>query len=383
MIVTKKLTWVLIVIVLALCAFTAIRNSDEIFSDFSSVDMVYENDDTTRFYYNRLTDNAKLAYTLIVPEIYKHTEKIEIPKLSDEEFDAVMYAVSYDNPDLVCYGKDCKIINEYTKHYFVPSYTHSAEEHDGVMAQLNAALNSAVAHIPQGYTDYQKEMYIHDFICDRCSYVLDDDGNLKTSPYDVLIKGEAVCEGYARTAQLFLNKLNIPNYIVVGESENRDGQLVGHMWNVVRIDGENYYLDVTWDDLDSQDVEMDKCYLYFNLNEQLISNDHFNIVPAENNCNSVKDNYFERLGSLYTEYGSTVRQSIENDILWNISKGDYTYEMKFTNDEAYSEMSSQLLNSDELLSMLRSINEQQSSKRLTKVEYVTFENADYVRFIFS
>lgn len=380
---SRKTTLIIIVAVLVLCILFTVKNSDFFFSDFSTVDMVYEDGGTQRFYYNKLSENAKLAYTLIVPEIYNHVEKIEIPKLSDEEFDALMYAISYDNPDLVCYGADCQIINDYTKHYFVPSYTHTASEHDAIMTELNNAVDRALSKLPKGNNDYQKEMYIHDYICDVCTYVLDDDSALRISPYDALVRGEAVCEGYARTAQLLFNRLGIENYLVVGDARNSNGQLVGHMWNVVRIDGENYYLDITWDDLDSQDIEMNKCYLYFNLNEQMLSYDHFNIKPADNACSSVKANYFEKQGSLFSEYNNTVSLKIENGISWNIAKGDYTYEMKFTNDEAYSQMSSQMLDNDEILNMLRRINDSNSSARLSKVEYVTFENANYVRFIFS
>ena len=48
-------------------------------TDFSSVELIYEND-PSRYYYNQLTDDGKTAYTLIVNNISEHPEIIEIPQ---------------------------------------------------------------------------------------------------------------------------------------------------------------------------------------------------------------------------------------------------------------------------------------------------------------
>lgn len=49
-------------------------------TDFSSVELIYEND-PSRYYYNQLTDDGKTAYTLIVNNISEHPEKLKFLKL--------------------------------------------------------------------------------------------------------------------------------------------------------------------------------------------------------------------------------------------------------------------------------------------------------------
>jgi len=62
--------------------------------------------------------------------------------------------------------------------------------------------------------------------------------------YGALIEGSAVCDGYARAAQLLMSMCGIESLYVVGTANNG----VGHAWNMVKLNGQWYQLDVTWDD---------------------------------------------------------------------------------------------------------------------------------------
>ena len=69
--------------------------------------------------------------------------------------------------------------------------------------------------------------------------------DLKSTAYDALVGGEAVCEGYARATQLLLNKLGVENFLVIGDAKNDDGKIEPHMWNIVEQDGRYYIADIT------------------------------------------------------------------------------------------------------------------------------------------
>ena len=58
-----------------------------------------------------------------------------------------------------------------------------------------------------------------------------------------LIKKVAVCDGYAHAFQMIMKKLKIPCKFVVGSSQG-----IGHGWNMVKIGGKWYHVDVTFDD---------------------------------------------------------------------------------------------------------------------------------------
>ena len=58
----------------------------------------------------------------------------------------------------------------------------------------------------------------------------------------VVYNGLAVCSGYADFMEYMLRKYKITNYIA--SSSDLD-----HAWNIVNLDGINYHLDATWDDV--------------------------------------------------------------------------------------------------------------------------------------
>ena len=70
------------------------------------------------------------------------------------------------------------------------------------------------------------------------------DNELHT-PYGLLTQKYAVCEGYAKTIQLLLEKLEIPCIYVAGSYNG-----TSHGWNMVYLKGNWYHVDATWSDID-------------------------------------------------------------------------------------------------------------------------------------
>ncbi len=95
-------------------------------------------------------------------------------------------------------------------------------------------------------TDAQKALLIHDRLAVLCEYDYENLLN-KTVPdasYDahgVLVNEIAVCQGYAEAYMYLLGQIGIESYICSSE-------VLDHAWNIVRIDGQYYHVDVTWDD---------------------------------------------------------------------------------------------------------------------------------------
>lgn len=108
-------------------------------------------------------------------------------------------------------------------------------------AYIEAAANTAIA---DGMTEYEKVKAIHDYIIINTSYDTSSElPDSSFSPEGVLLKGVAVCQGYAETFKLFMDYLGIDCQIIKGYADN-----VSHAWNIVKIGGEWYNIDVTWDD---------------------------------------------------------------------------------------------------------------------------------------
>lgn len=168
------------------------------------------------------------------------------------------------------------------------------------------------SNIKDSMSDYEKELVIHDYIVNNCTYGISDanDGS-EFNSYGVLINNKAVCEGYARTAALLLKCCGIEAKLVVGHTNdnnaadtnnpdgsgsdgkiiNNDGKPVdGHMWNQVKIDGVWYNLDVTWDDPLSDEEILE--HTYFNVDDTILSNNHEWDKAETEVCSSNDANYY-------------------------------------------------------------------------------------------
>ena len=114
------------------------------------------------------------------------------------------------------------------------------------------ALNARISAIAAGAkgTDAEKVRYVHEQITKSISYryetqcTAEDAGYIRTAYALVTHKG--VCEAYARSMQLVLNRLGIPCVLIHGLQAS--GTAEAHMWNAVLIGDEWYAVDATWDD---------------------------------------------------------------------------------------------------------------------------------------
>lgn len=125
------------------------------------------------------------------------------------------------------------------------SYSDTAEQEDAVDAKVREVMSSLDL---EEKTEFEKIRAIHNYICKNVKYDKDgDSGNLCRTAYGALIEGKAVCQGYSVTLYRLLLEAGIDNRIVFGTGI-ADGKEEAHAWNIVNLEGEYYYVDVTWDD---------------------------------------------------------------------------------------------------------------------------------------
>ena len=104
--------------------------------------------------------------------------------------------------------------------------------------------------ISEDMSDYEKEWAVYSWLVSRVNYDYRHQDSFKTTPrdsfrpYGALVNGTAVCLGYATTFQLFMDLLDIECITVVGAAFSSTGD---HAWNMVKLNGEWYCVDATWD----------------------------------------------------------------------------------------------------------------------------------------
>ena len=116
-----------------------------------------------------------------------------------------------------------------------------SEDDQALLLYCEAALEACIS---DGMSDYEKELAVHDWIIGRAEYDWSHSDRSLT-PLGLLQDGTAICLGYASTFQLLMDLLGIECITVVGASF---GSSEDHAWNMVKLDGAWYCVDVTWDD---------------------------------------------------------------------------------------------------------------------------------------
>lgn len=108
---------------------------------------------------------------------------------------------------------------------------------------IELAAEQILAGIGMDATDYEKVKYVYDTLIRQTDYDLNAPDNQNI--YSVFANHVSVCQGYAKAAQYLLNKLGVDCTLVLGTVETGEG----HAWNLVKVDGEFYYMDATWGDV--------------------------------------------------------------------------------------------------------------------------------------
>ncbi len=184
-------------------------------------------------------------------------------------------------------------------------YYMSGQELKSAKNAFDEAVNDMIYGL-SGKSEYEKAKILHDKLSRKTDY---KQNTYDQSAYGALVKCQAVCAGYARAYQALLHKVGIDAWKVSGESYDPISKAkVAHAWNTVKIDGNWYYTDVTWDDqfkderTDPMADEYDIYYAYFNITTAQMSEDH--ILDSEYYakyapiCTATAANYFVKNGGI-------------------------------------------------------------------------------------
>ena len=214
-------------------------------------------DDTvtsTKDYYD------KLAHQVYDREAYRYY-KVDNPALADNYVHIDMNAFAHH------YNKDNPLISGcYLIYYLDTIYTEYSPS--GLKVRIKFPYNKGrmdehfeqlerLSNRLKGKSDYDTVLKVHDYLIEHFEY----DYNTKMANHtdiDGFKDGVMVCSGYSLAAYYLLNKVGVETRVVTGFGG--DGEPTNnHMWNIVKVDGQWYNLDITWDDRGGKN----KTYEYF------------------------------------------------------------------------------------------------------------------------
>lgn len=345
----KKLTAISILLIIVLtfssCSFTVTPETiDNLVSNFSSsqnetVPLKEDYNGRKNYYYSSLDESKKIEYTKIYNG-YMGLSDFNV-KLNSDELSDMFNCVLYDNPEIFWVGSSYSFSDSPLGIFVEPDYRFSTEKIGQIKSAVEAEISRVAAMAGSASSDYTRELFFHDYICKNTVYDLATYDDFGDSAYNVLVEGKAICEGYSRAMKMLLDACGIYNYLVVGNTENEQGEMEGHMWNVVSVDGELYHVDVTWDDCDSEIGELN--HLYLNLTDEDIRKDHFDIEPYDNGCTSLKFNYLVA-NRLY--FDSFIGFQGIAAMCATALTDDLIAEMRFSNKDDYEKVKTKALNNE-------------------------------------
>ena len=252
------------------------------------------------YYYQRLSAKEKEIYKEIYAGIEKHLKSICIKNkgYTEGEVQAVFNAITRDNPHLFYLDQQRMLTKVTTVNLeVIPFYYYDEVTQQKYSQIIQRAVNKILKQAClQGKSEYEKIKILHDILSKNVEYDYDalNTSNKQKEIYahtilGVFVKKKAVCEGIAKAFKILLNSADVKCIVVDGKACIH-GKYEGHAWNIVKIAGEAYHLDSTWDICNSKDGIIN--YDYFNLTDKDISVDHkeFTGVPK---CASNQYNYFD------------------------------------------------------------------------------------------
>ena len=189
--------------------------------------------------------------------------------------------------------KNGKTVNFECAHMSVNNIDKQKKELDSVVESILKRANGKGSL-------YEKITYIHDYIVDNTQYdkeTYKKISNTKiskemyeaTTAYGCLVSNKAVCSGYSAAFQLLMQELGVQSGRVSGRKTNGES----HEWNYILLDGDYYYVDVTWDDPISESSDDSKTHEFFCITtdelEETHEMDSDQFIPK---CTATKYDYY-------------------------------------------------------------------------------------------
>lgn len=186
------------------------------------------------------------------------------------------------------------IANDGSTHDYVQCYIRIEDDKED--NPLIQAVAEVAAECNKG-NDFDTAVAINDYLVNHVQY---DYSYTYYSPQAALLDGKSVCNGYSRAYQLIAKACGIECGKVNGVAGGDN-----HAWDTVKINGNWYQVDPTWNDMNDEPAFM---HVYMGLSDTVLSIDHsqFDYPDGTVECDTLKDNYFIHTGKWINLAGNTV-----------------------------------------------------------------------------
>lgn len=308
-------------------------------------------DSSTRYVYNTLTDDEKALYDAIVGAASNMSTRIfGTQNLSSSEWTKVFGIVYNQEPQLFWLNSKSVVGRLYYNEI-------DTDKINSMQKEIDATVNTILKEANSKTSTFDKLLVFHDYLVLNSTFEKSDEaGNYNQTIYNAFSggtskQGNIQCAGYAKAMQYLCDKAGIDCMVITGTNEKG----TTHAWNKVKVEGEWYNLDATWDDpILSTPITNYLRYNYFLVPDSWINEKtHFNINTVKlSNGEKVKyydppkassdaQNYFVKNGFVYNDHDSADK-ALKAELDKAVSEGKVVAHIMVGSDSLYNEIKGEL-----------------------------------------
>lgn len=280
------------------------------------------------FYYNTLTEKQKSIYTSIANGIKELKNEIEIKDYeyinNDETMKDVEIAIHrflLDHPEVFYLDEKYTVSTKsgIMGTTVLINFTYSVASIEELNEKLNLIESKANEIIEKSGINseniFDSELKLHDILAEMITYYEYEDINEIPNKYHnidgAFLENIAVCDGISKAYQILLSKIGIESIVVTGDLSG-----VSHAWNMVKLDGNWYHVDVT----SNCSVKADNkvvIHSYFNITTDALKKTHKitdeQLIPIANKENCTYYVYLDKTITGSDNFSNKLKQILDSN----------------------------------------------------------------------
>ncbi len=315
------------------------------------------------YYYTRMNKIQQNVYHAMKVGLMALAPSFPVSKLEGRELQDIFFKLRLDNPEIFyAVGFHYRYTSDSSNVELIPEYLFEKKKIREHQEAMKARITKLV-RMAGSMTEWEKEVYVHDFICTHVRY----DKLKKPYSHEIigpLGQGVGVCEGIAKTVKILCDTLGIWCIIAVSDANEDKKIKYRHAWNVIKVGGNIYHLDATFDNTLSSEGTIR--HDYFNQSDKDIFKDHEPVMYEVPHCSDKEYFYYREKKLSFTKIEDVAKRAEQ------AARKGTTFIFHWRGGHLTSEMMSELLNTLEQAAMKKDRHIQVCVNRTQAVLQVLF-----------